>query len=186
MFWVQADNQDFSKIETLINENFTTLIKDDKSTKLAEEKKLALEIATKIQSGECPSTIDKKFKPYTIKKLASKNIDIKKAEKIIDCIDSLGIDKETDFFLMVDLLPFWNKNNTMVELFYTKFFKGYKKPNTKTLGLLDNAKVMCAHAAITFLEEDNYPTNIENSMSKKEYSLFLEYIKDYRCFGYAN
>lgn len=185
-FWVQADNQDFSKIENLINHNFTELVKDDNSTKVAEEKKVALEIATKIQSGECPKTIDETLKPYAIKKLSSSKIDAKKVEEVINCIDSLGIKKDKDFTLMIDLLPFWQKENPFVEQFYTKFFKGYKKPNAKTLGLLDNAIIMCSDSAIKFLEKDNYPTNVEKTLSEKEYSLFLEYVKNYRCYGYSN
>jgi len=180
-----SENPDFSKIENLINQNSSELIKDAKSSISAEDKKAALKFATKIQSGECPSGINEKLKSYTIKNLASKKIDNKIAKEVIDCIRKIGIEQHQDFTLMIDLLAFWNDKNPMLELFYSEFFKSYKKPNPKTLGLLDNAKLMCANAAIQFLENDNYPKNYEKTMTDKEYALFLKYIKLYRCSGYS-
>lgn len=185
-FFLQPSEKDFSKIEALISDNSSELVKDDKTSKSAEDKKIALEIAEKIQSGECPSSIDEGIKSYAIKKLASNKINHERTGDIIDCIETLGIDQEQHYTLMTDLIPFWDKKNKMVELFYSRFFIDYKKPNTKILGLLDNAKLMCMDEAISFLEERNYPANFEKTMSKKEYSLFLEYIKEFRCYGYSS
>jgi len=184
-FFLQTEEKDFSKIEALINENSSELVKDDKTSKIAEDKKIALEIAEKIQSGECPNEINEGQKFYAIKKLASNKINDEKAGDIIDCIETLGINRVQHYTLMTDLISFWDKKNTMLELFYFKFFKDYKKPNNKILGLLDNAKLMCANEAIRFLEEQNYPANFEKIMKGKEYSLFLDYIKKYRCEGYS-
>lgn len=185
-FILHTEEKDFTKIEALISDNSSELIKDDKTTKNAESKKTALEIAIKIQSGECPSRIEEGIKSYAIKKLASNKINHERTGDIIDCIETLGIDQEKHYTLMTDLIPFWDKKNRMVELFYIRFFKDYKKPDTKILGLLDNAKLMCMNEAVRFLEEHNYPVNIGNTMSKKEYSLFLEYIKEFRCSGYSS
>lgn len=183
-FFLQTEEKDFSKIEALINENSIELVKGDETTKNAEDKKTALAIAEKIQSGECPSKIDEGIKSYAIKKLASNKINHEKAGDIIDCIETLGINRVQHYSLMTDLIPFWDKKNTMVELFYFRFFKDYKKPDSKILGLLDNAKLMCVNEAISFLEENNYPANFDQIMTKKEYSLFIKYIKSYRCEGY--
>lgn len=185
-FFLQFNEKDFSKIEALINDNSSELVNGDRTTKNAKDKKTALEIAEKIQSGECPSKIDEGIKSYAIKKLASNKINHEKAGDIIDCIETLGINRVKHYTLMTDLIPFWDKKNTMVELFYLRFFKDYKKPDTKILGLLENAKLMCMNEAIRFLEDHKYPVNIGNTMSKREYSLFLEYINDYRCSGYSN
>lgn len=185
-FFLNTEEKDFSKIETLISVNSSELVKGDKTTKNAESKKTALEIAIKMQSGECPSRLDEGIKSYAIKKLASNKINHEKTGDIIDCIETLGIDQEEHYTLMTDLIPFWDKKNKMIELFYIRFFKDYKQPNTKVLGLLDIAKLMCMDEAINFLEDAQYPANYENAMNKKEYALFLEYVKDYRCYGYSN
>lgn len=185
-FILHTEEKDFSKIEAMISENSSELVKDDKTTKNAESKKTALEIAIKIQSGECPSGLEEGIKSYAIKKLASNKINHERTGDIIDCIETLGIDQEKHYTLMTDLIPFWDKKNRMVELFYSRFFKDYKKSNTKILGLLDIAKLMCMDEAISFLEDVNYPANFENAMTKKEYALFLEYINDYRCYGYSS
>lgn len=183
---IQIDEKNFAKIEVLIGQNAEQLVKADKSSSKAEDRKLALEIAAKIQLGECPSHIDAELKSYTIKNLASKKLDKSQAKAVINCIETLGIDKAQHFTLMVDLFAFWNSPNELLELFYSKFFKDYKSSNSSVLGLLDNAKLMCAKAGINYLSQDGYPENVEKSMTDKEYALFIEYIDEYRCGGYAS
>ena len=141
-FWPQSANKDFSKIENIIHQNSQQLVKNDAGFIKNEEKKEALEVASKIQLGECPSNMEEHLKSYAIKNLASKNITHDKATAVINCIESLGISKDKHFTLMVDLLPFWEKENGLLELFYNKFFKGFKTSNSLVLGLLDNAKLM--------------------------------------------
>jgi len=184
--FTETEEKDFTKIETLIHTNSSELVKGDISSTKAEDKKLSLEIASKIHQGECPTHIDEKLKAYAIKNIASKLISENKADGVVNCIEKLGINKEQDYTLMVDLLPFWDKENPMVEKFYTTFFKGFMPKNDTVLGLLDNAKLMCVKAAIHYLTKDGYPQNVSQTMSKKEYSLFEEYIDEYRCAGYSS
>jgi len=180
-YYLQTDDIDYAGIENLINQNSIELLKSDKTSNKAEDKKRSLEIATQIQSGECPDTIDEKLKSYSIKNLASKDLTENEAKLIIDCIQTLGIKQENHYTLMVDLMAFWDKDNALLEQFYTTFFKGYKSPNSAILGLLDNAKLMCMNAAINYLKQQDYPENYNNLMTKKEYNLLMEYINEYRC-----
>lgn len=185
-FWPQTANKDFSKIEEIIHQNSQQLAKNGANFIEAEDKKIALEIASKLHLGECPTSLDEHIKSYALKNLASKNIKQDKASAIVNCIESLGINKDKHYSLMVDLLPFWEKENGMLELFYSKFFKGFKTSDSSVLGLLDNAKLMCMKAGIDYLTKDGYPENFGKSMTNKEYSLFKEYINAYRCAGYSS
>jgi len=140
-YYLQTDDIDYAGIENLINQNSIELLKSDKTSNKAEDKK----------------------------------------RSIIDCIQTLGIKQENHYTLMVDLMAFWDKDNALLEQFYTTFFKGYKSPNSAILGLLDNAKLMCMNAAINYLKQQDYPENYNNLMTKKEYNLLMEYINEYRC-----
>ncbi|MGK0273178.1 MAG: hypothetical protein ACI88H_003857 [Cocleimonas sp.] len=183
-FWAQADNKDYSKVEMLIQQNSIQLEQGDVSSRDALDRKRGLDIAKDIQAGNCPKHIDTNIMFLVIKNLVKTELEVAKAQKVFDCIESVGFKKEENYTLMTDLLPSWKADNHMLELFYSKFFKGYKKPNTSVLGLLDIAKIMCASDAINYLEKNDYPTNYDKTMTHEEYSLFEEYVKEYRCSGY--
>ena len=186
VFWVQADNVDYKKIETVIKENSIQLEKEDISSKDVLDKKRSLDIAKEIQIGNCPQSIEPKIMSLVVKNLVLKELKVDKAQDAFNCLETAGFKKEENYTLMVDLLPLWKSDNQVLELFYVHFFKGYKKPHASVLGLLDIAKLMCTKEAINYLEKNDYPENYDKSMTKSEYSLFNEYVENYRCSGYSS
>jgi len=184
IFFAQADNKDFSKIEMIINLNSNQLEQNDVSSRDALDRKRGLDIAKEIRTGVCPDKIEKEIMFQVINNLVASELETSKAHQAFDCIESTGFKKEDNYTLMTDLLPTWKADNHMHEMFYNKFFKSYKKPNVSVLGLLDVAKVMCATDAISYLEKNDYPANYDKSMTEKEYALFEEYLHEYRCSGY--
>ena len=90
---IQADEQSFSKTEKIIYQNSQQLEQNYTTSKKPLDKKLALDLATDILAGKCPSNIDKNIMSLVIGHLVVKNPEIAKAPKAFDCLETAGFDK---------------------------------------------------------------------------------------------